>query len=96
MTWVSGLRDTWNKPVIKALFYLLLVLLTPVISAQQTETPETGQEAAVPEAGDTRAASDGQAAQSARPPAAAQAPADSFTPTETISEDLSVPFPVDI
>lgn len=61
-----------------------------------SEPPPTGQEAtAVDEEIESRAADDTERADQSEPPQAEPA-AEIFVPSEDISEDFAVPFPVDI
>ena len=74
------------KTILKKLLFSLAIslILSVMTVAQEPETPT----------GESNTA--GQVNTDTTPAVSEQAPADTFTPTETISEDLSVPFPVDI
>jgi hypothetical protein len=87
---------------------LVLLALLAAAQAQETAPPgETGagtgqaQETAPPRetgagAGQTQAQADEDTGETVETPRGAAGSAEAFIPTETISEDLSVPFPVDI
>jgi hypothetical protein len=62
----------------------LLLLITPAQAQQENDSPENVAPESVQESTSTITTTP------------AQEPAESFIPSEIISEDLSVPFPVDI
>ncbi len=68
---------------------LLILMVSPLWSVAQ-QAPATGAESATPpqppQSTETKPAAD----------TGKTRPTEQFTPSETISEDLSVPFPVDI
>lgn len=92
MTWDSGSPATWNDVMI---YRALIISATALLLAAAAQAAE---DAAAPEPEQLPAAQN-EATQPAKPspekPAMADTP-DTFTPSEEISEDLSVPFPVDI
>ncbi len=73
--------------MMKLFSLLILVLMTSATYAAEEVKPPANDSKEVP----------AQQEKTVQPATVStQAPADTFTPTETISEDLSVPFPVDI
>ena len=93
--------------MLKKLAYpLVLIALLAAAQAQETAPPgETGavtgqtQGTAPPRetgAGTGQAQADEDTGEAEETPRGAAGSAEAFIPTETISEDLSVPFPVDI
>lgn len=71
-----------------------LILLALLAAAQAQETAPPGETGA--DTGQTQAQTDEDPGEAEENPSGAADSAEPFIPTETISEDLSVPFPVDI
>ena len=97
-------RRRGTAPIAVALLWLLAAV-PPCHAAQAEEAPETAGATAAEDAGPDAASEAGRRAEPRdktappAPPAAHGAPGDSpevFVPSEDISEDLSVRFPVDI
>ena len=71
-----------------------LILLALLASAQAQETAQPDETGA--DTGQTQAQTEEDTGEAEENPSGAADSAEAFIPTETISEDLSVPFPVDI
>ena len=86
----SGLPAMRSRQTAGSVFLLAVLLLSPFAAgAQQTDQPAQ----ITPPPAEAGARTPAPTPTPAPPPAR---PDESFVPSETISEDLSVPFPVDI
>lgn len=96
MIWDFASRATQSKPARYSGWILIgsLLFSTAVLAQEPAPQPTSAEEAVASAAADDVARADAQPPASDDP--APVSAGDDYTPTESISEDLSVSFPVDI